>query len=227
MAPHLIRTHGANKGLHVRTFCHTHEHWAHVHTGLHASSPPPKKKNEKNTKNTCITGDEWVEKRRINNARLPALTRWRVVLKQTQQFDRQPGGGHKIIGVVLQVCVWRRHNLKSNPDTSQGRFAQVPEMVGFSCSSVKVVTSCLALFPEDKNKIYGQNNNKKKTPKVKTVKSKCDGLCLILTAFQNTTTAGLCRLPHSETSQSSNLSLETPMPGQVRYRREPEPLIPC
>ena len=48
MAPHLLRTHGANKGLHVRTFCHTHKHWARVHTGLHACVHPHPKLPTKN-----------------------------------------------------------------------------------------------------------------------------------------------------------------------------------
>lgn len=39
------------------------------------------------------------------------IIRRRVVLQQSQQFDRQPRRGHEIIRVILEVCVARSHDL--------------------------------------------------------------------------------------------------------------------
>ncbi len=47
-------------------------------------------------------------KRRIGKA----LTRRRVMLQQSQQFNRQPRRWHEVVRVILQVGVRRRHNLK-------------------------------------------------------------------------------------------------------------------
>lgn len=37
----------------------------------------------------------------------------RVVLEQTQELHREPWGWHKVVGVVLQICVACCHNLWS------------------------------------------------------------------------------------------------------------------
>lgn len=46
-------------------------------------------------------------------------TRWRVTLKQAQQFDRQPWRSNKVVCIVLQVDGCGRHNLDKQEQDSK------------------------------------------------------------------------------------------------------------
>ena len=43
------------------------------------------------------------------------------MLQEAEQLDGQPGGRHKVVGVVLQVGVRRRHDLRRGETPARGR----------------------------------------------------------------------------------------------------------
>ena len=49
---------------------------------------------------------------------------WGIVLKKSQKLDREPRGGHEVVGVVLEVCVGGCHDPRQ-PGYGQGDAALV------------------------------------------------------------------------------------------------------